>query len=226
MTGKQNRLPRSAKLLLWLFVGEEAYDQVVGDYEEDYRRRIAGGGAVAARAAFWLALFRSLPWFAWDSIYWGGVMIKHNLKVAWRILRKQRLYSFLNIVGLGVSLACLLMIFYHVQGELGYESHFPKAGRIYRVQTDSRYGSTSRQWAASAPAMGPELERYFPEIESFARITALGPQILAYRPAEGPRDESRRGTASSRTHRSRPCSTWSSSPATRRPRSKGPPRWS
>ena len=186
MTGKRTRLPRFAKLLLWIFVGGEEYDQVVGDYEEDYRRRLAGGRAVGAVTAFWLTLFRSLPWFAWDSIYWGGVMIKHNLKVAWRILKKQKLYSFLNIVGLGVSLACLLMILYHVQGELGYESQFPKAERIYRVQTDSRYGSTSRQWAASAPAMGPELERYFPEIESFTRVTPLGAQILAYRPAEGP----------------------------------------
>jgi len=186
VTGKKNLLPRPAKILLWLFVDGEEYDQTVGDYEEDYRTRIADGGTVAARSAFWLAFFRSLPWFAWDSIYWRGVMIKHNLKVAWRILKKQRLYSLLNIIGLGVSLACLLMILYHVKGELGYESHFPKAERIYRVQTDSLYGSTSRQWAASAPAMGPELKRFFPEIEAAGRVTPLGPQILVYRPAQGP----------------------------------------
>jgi putative ABC transport system permease protein len=108
------------------------------------------------------------------------------MKIAWRILRKQRLYSLLNITGLGVSLACLLLILFHVKGELSYEDGFPKADRIYRVQTDSQYGTTTRQWAASAPAMGPELERAFPEIEATARLTVMGPQILVYRPDEGP----------------------------------------
>ena len=122
-------------------------------------------------------------------------MIKENIKIAWRVLKKQKLYSFLNIAGLGVSLACLLMILYHVKSELSYESGFPKADRIYRVQTDSQYGSTTRQWAASAPAMGPELEKYFPEIEATARLMSISPQILAYRPSEGPprRFEERRG---------------------------------
>ncbi len=172
-------------MLLWFFLDDEDYDQALGDFEENCRARTAAEGVVRARVGFWLALLESLPMFAWNSIYWRGVMIKENLKIAWRILRKQRLYSFLNISGLGISLACLLIILFHVKNELGYESGFPKADRIYRVQTDSQYGSTSRHWAASAPAMGPELERYFPEIEATARFTPLGPQILVYRPAQG-----------------------------------------
>jgi len=113
-------------------------------------------------------------------------MIKNNFKMAWRVIRKQKLYSAINITGLGVSLACLLMILFHVKGELGYETGFPKADRIYRVQTDSQFGSTVRQWASSAPAMGPELGKAFPEIEATARLMPIGPQVLVYRPAEGP----------------------------------------
>jgi putative ABC transport system permease protein len=179
-------LPRAAKILLWLFLGDEDYDQAVGDFEEHYRVRIVSEGPVRARTGFWCHLLKSLPAFVWDSISWRGVMIRENLRIAWRILKKQKIYSLLNITGLGVSLACLLLILFHVKGELGYETGFPKADRIYRVQTDSQYGSTTRQWAASAPAMGPELERFFPEIEATARFTSLGPQILVYRPAQGP----------------------------------------
>jgi putative ABC transport system permease protein len=195
MPQRKSLLPFPAKILLWLFLADEDYDQALGDFEENYRARITGEGGVRARAGFWLALLKSLPMFAWDSIYWRGVMIKENLKIAWRILKKQKLYSFLNITGLGVSLACLLMILFHVKSELGYETGFPKADRIYRVQTDSQYGSTTRQWAPSAPAMGPELEKYFPEIEATARLMAISPQILVYRPAQGPprRFEERRG---------------------------------
>ncbi len=186
MSLKNSLLPSPAKILLWLFLDDEEYDQALGDFEENYRSRSASEGAIRAQAGFWLALLRSLPVFAWNSVYWKGVMIKENLKIAWRILKKQRLYSLLNIVGLGVSLACLLMILFHVKTELGYETVFPKAERIFRVQTDSQYGSTARQWATSAPAMGPELERFFPEIEATARLSPMSPQILVFRPSQGP----------------------------------------
>jgi len=112
-------------------------------------------------------------------------MITNNLKLAWRVIRRQRLYSALNILGLGVSLACLLLILYHVRTELGYEQGFPKADRIFRVRTDSQFGSTIRNWAASAPAMGPELRRAFPEIEATARLTAIGERVIVHRPSQG-----------------------------------------
>jgi putative ABC transport system permease protein len=195
MPPRKSLLPRSARILLWLFLDDEDFDQALGDFEEHYRDKVAAEGAVRGRLDFWAILIKSLPSFAWDSIYWRGVMIKENLKIALRVLKKQKLYSLLNITGLGISLACLLMILFYVKTELGYESGFPKADRIYRVRTDSQYGSTTRRWAPSAPAMGPELEKAFPEIEATARLTGIPEQILAYRPADGPvrRFEERRG---------------------------------
>jgi putative ABC transport system permease protein len=164
---------------------DEEYDEALGDFEESYRAGIAVHGAARARAGVWLAILRSLPGFARDSIYWRAVMIKENLKIAWRILKKQKLNSFLNITGLGVSLACLLLILFHVRTELGYESGFPKADRIFRVRTDSQYGSTTRNWASSAPALGTELAKEFPEIEALARVTGMSEQIIVFRPAKG-----------------------------------------
>jgi putative ABC transport system permease protein len=186
MRRRQSRLPALAKALLWPLLDDEEYDEAIGDFEESYRAWIAARGAARARASLWLAVLRSLPGFARDSLYWRCVMIKENLKIAWRVLKRQKLYSFLNITGLGVSLACLLLILFHVRTELGYESGFPKADRIFRVRTDSVYGSTTRNWASSAPAMGTELAKEFPEIEAVARVTGMSSQILVYRPAAGP----------------------------------------
>ncbi len=174
-----------AKALLWLSLDDEEYDQAVGDFEEQFRRQAASEGPVKARAGVWIMLLRSLPHFLVESLYWRVAMIKNNLKMAWRVIKKQKLYSFLNILGLGVSLACLLMILFHVRAELSYESGFPKAERIFRVRTDSQFGSTVRHWAASAPAMGPELQRAFPEVEAAARLTPIGEQVVIYRPGHG-----------------------------------------
>jgi putative ABC transport system permease protein len=182
---RQGRFPVLAKVLLWPLLDDEEYDEALGDFEESYRACVAARGAARARTSLWLAVLRSLPGFARDSLYWRCVMIRENLKIAWRVLKKQKLNSLLNITGLGVSLACLLLILFHVRTELGYENGFPKADRIFRVRTDSVYGSTIRNWAASAPALGTELAQEFPEIEAMARLTDTGPQIIVFRPAKG-----------------------------------------
>ena len=99
-------------------------------------------------------------------------------KTAARRLRTQKTYSLINILGMAVSLTCVILMLFHVQEELGFEKCFSKAERIYRVQTDSQYGSNFRNWATSAPALGPKLAESFPEIEGTARIIRLGESIL------------------------------------------------
>ena len=179
------RLPFPGRAVLWLLLDGDDREQAAGDFEEQYRWDRQTDGPGAARRRFWAMLFKSIPMFIVDKIYWRMGMIRNNLKMAWRIITRQKLYSMLNIAGLGISLVCLLMIMVHVKGELSYERGFPKSERIYRVQTDSRYGSTVRKWAASAPSIGPEIEKAFPEVEATARLFSLGPQILSFRPAEG-----------------------------------------
>jgi len=93
-------------------------------------------------------------------------MLKNYLKIALRVIRKRKLYSLLNIVGLAVSLTCSFLILLHVKDELSYETYFPQVDRIYRVQVNSKYGTNFRNWAASAPALGPMLEESFPEIDA------------------------------------------------------------
>ena len=185
MVSQTDKIPGPGKALLWLLLDEEDYHQVVGDFEESYRYRIETKSRTQAILWFWSLFFKSLPGFIWDSIYWRCMMIKNYFKIALRIIKRQKLYSFLNIVGLAVSLTCSFMIFLHVKDELSYETNFPKAERLYRIQTNSKYGSTFRNWGASAPALGPILEETFPEIEKTARIRNLGREILSYQPSQG-----------------------------------------
>jgi len=185
MSQQIKQLPWLGKFILWLSLDNEDYYQAAGDYEESFIYKIQTENPVSARLWFWLALFKSLPVFISNSIYWRGVMIKSYLKTAFRIIKKQKLFSFINITGLAVSLACCLLMLFHVKDELSYEKSYPKADRIYRAQINSQYGSTTRNWASSAPALGPMLEESFPEIESTSRISDFGTQILSYTPDKG-----------------------------------------
>jgi putative ABC transport system permease protein len=195
MVSQTDKIPGLGKALLWLLLDGEDYFQAVGDFEESFRYRKETKGKTRALLWFWYIFFKSLPGFIWDSIYWRTIMIKNYFKIAFRIIKRQKLYSFLNIVGLAVSLTCAFLIFLHVKDELSYETNFPKAERLYRIQTNSKYGSTFRYWGASAPALGPILEETFPEVEKTARIRDLGREILSYQSPQGTtkRFEERRG---------------------------------
>lgn len=185
MAFRNDKIPRSGKTLLRLLLDEDDYNQVAGDFEESYRYRVTASGKARAKLWFWLMLSKSLPGFAWDSIYWRGVMIKNYLKIAIRVIKRQKLFSFLNIVGLAVSLTCSFLILLHVRDELSYETNFPKADRLYRIQTNSKYGSTFRNWGASAPGLGPVLKETLPEVENTARIRNLGREILSCQSPKG-----------------------------------------
>ena len=64
-------------------------------------------------------------------------MLQNYLKVAFRTLRKHKGYTFINIVGLAVGLACCLMIALFVRDELSYDRFHDDADRIYRVTIDA-----------------------------------------------------------------------------------------
>lgn len=60
-------------------------------------------------------------------------MFKNYLKIAIRSLSRQMMYSFINLIGLAVGLACSLVIFLYVYGEWSHDRHFKNADSIYRV---------------------------------------------------------------------------------------------
>jgi putative ABC transport system permease protein len=182
---QKKNLPRLIKVLLWLFLSEPDYDQAAGDFEEFYKEQVKLDGKSKSHLRLWAMLSKSLPGFIWDSLYWRGMMIINYLKTAFRVIRKQKLFSALNIIGLAVSLTCILLILFHVKDELSYEKCFPKWDRIYRIQVNSQYGPTFRHWARSAPPLGPRLQDSFPEIEEAVRLRNLGQEILSYTPPEG-----------------------------------------
>ena len=63
-------------------------------------------------------------------------MIKNNLKISFRILKKDFTYSLINIVSLAFAFAIVLLIFEHARFEMSYENGYENAPMIARVTTD------------------------------------------------------------------------------------------
>ena len=93
-------------------------------------------------------------------------MLINYLKIALRNILRQRIYSFINIIGLAIGIACCILILLFVRYELGYDKFNKNADRIYRVTREwfNEDGTSSLHLARVAPPIGPLLKNDFPQI--------------------------------------------------------------
>ncbi|HTD98453.1 MAG TPA: ABC transporter permease [Mucilaginibacter sp.] len=98
-------------------------------------------------------------------------MFKNYVKTAFRSLLKNKGFTIINILGLALGLATCLLIVFYVVDELSYDRFNTKADRIYRVNTDIKYGGNSSSYAIAPPPMAASLG-VFPEVEKAVRLIA------------------------------------------------------
>ncbi len=69
----------------------------------------------------------------WQKSRWMPPLLSNYIKIGLRKVRRQKIYSFINIAGLAVGLACCAVIILYVTNELTYDSFHPDADRIFRI---------------------------------------------------------------------------------------------
>ena len=99
-------------------------------------------------------------------------MLRNYFRVALRNLRNYKAYSFINIAGLSVGIACCIMIALYVQNELSYDKFNVNADRICRPRFLGRANGQDMNMATSPVAMGPTVYRDLPDVESYTRLSA------------------------------------------------------
>jgi putative ABC transport system permease protein len=169
MNSKKDTLPLLGKAALWFFLNEDDYYQAIGDFEEVYRERVRTKGSAIANLWFWLMFFKSLPLFISNSIYWSAVMIKNYLKVSLRNIRRHKGYSFINIAGFAIGMACCLLVLLYVRHELSYDRYHKDVERVCRIVVDIREQTTNRVFALVSPTVAPALKADYPHVEHAAR---------------------------------------------------------
>ncbi len=166
----KRHLPRLGGWLLERIINREVRYSALGDFSEIYAEIQEHQGSHPARIWLWKQIIRSIPSFLADSFYWSGVMLKNYFKTAIRNLKRQKLYSFIDITGLSVGLACCILISLYIHFELSYDGFHEKAKSIYRI-IEIETESGKKQYSASTPApLAPALSEEFPEITRAVRI--------------------------------------------------------
>ena len=105
-------------------------------------------------------------------------MILTYFKIAFRRLQKSRLYTLINLVGLTVGISSCLLIGLFIINELSYDRFNKNADRIVRMTMQFGEGGKEK-FALTGTKAGPQLQRTFPQVESFVR-TINGSVVMKY----------------------------------------------
>ena len=98
-------------------------------------------------------------------------MLKNYIKTAWRNLKKNRFYSFVNMSGLAIGLAVGLIILLWVQDEFSYDSFHTRADNIYKLENFGGTGSSRQLWQVTTAPIGMLAKKELPAVEDVARMS-------------------------------------------------------
>jgi putative ABC transport system permease protein len=117
------------------------------------------------------------------------IMIHHFFQIAWRNLVKRKFYSFINIAGLAIGMACCILITLYIKNELSYDQYHSKRDRIVRVLQTFRSVQDGVNpgppipedfWVWGNAPVGPALQADFPQIEKVVRFMSPSSLLLQH----------------------------------------------
>lgn len=114
-------------------------------------------------------------------------MIVNYIKLAWRNLFRKRLYSFVNLMGLGIASAFCILVYWYVQHESSFDKFHANEKQLYRIEFTDFFGfmkkepktsffsflnsqDTGQRLIQSPVILADELKQRFPEIKQAIRI--------------------------------------------------------
>ncbi|MES1216795.1 MAG: ABC transporter permease, partial [Bacteroidota bacterium] len=98
-------------------------------------------------------------------------MHKNYIKTALRNLLRNKIYSFINITGLSLGLACAMLIMLYVKDEVSYDRFHKNEKQVYRIdKQNTRNDGTVHNGSYTGYFPGPRFAANIPEIQSFVRF--------------------------------------------------------
>jgi len=105
-------------------------------------------------------------------------MFKNYIKIAWRNLKKQPFFTFLNTFGLAIGMAGGLLISLYIYDELSFDNMFADADRIHRVNVDIKFGGKETSGAEVSAPMAAAINKDLPQVEMVTRFRNRGSALI------------------------------------------------
>ncbi len=97
-------------------------------------------------------------------------MFKNYLKVAFRNLFRNKVFSIINISGFAIGMASAILILLWIQDELSYDRFHKNPDRLCQVWSSDELDGGIRSLVFTPQMLAPALKKDYPEVEDAARI--------------------------------------------------------
>jgi putative ABC transport system permease protein len=165
------QIPKIAGFILKALIPAYDFQYTIGVYEQSYLDIKRQKGKVPAN--LWLFFQLCLAFPAFLKMKWAGrmAMIKNYIKASLRTIRRKKIYSLVNILGLSLGFACCILTYVYIAHELSFDRFHENGDSLFRLIRINHNpdGSLLNRHHQFPMPMGPELEGYFPEIKYFTR---------------------------------------------------------
>jgi putative ABC transport system permease protein len=158
---------------------------IEGDLLEEFDNDVQKNGKGAAgRRLIWNALkFFRLSIIMRNRLRYKNnslTMLKSYFKITLRNIARSKGYSFINIFGLSLGIACCLLTANYVAFEFSFDNFHPNVERTYRVGMTMIWDVEGGEFGSTSPPVPLLLAHDYPEVEEVTRIHTPGNFIVRY----------------------------------------------
>ncbi len=97
-------------------------------------------------------------------------MLLYYCKVAFRNIKKQKMFAVINIGGFAIGIAACILIGLFILNETSYDNANPRKDTVYRIIGEANNNGEKHSGISFPAPMAKALQRDFPEIENVGRI--------------------------------------------------------
>ncbi|MBI3218651.1 MAG: ABC transporter permease [Bacteroidetes bacterium] len=101
-------------------------------------------------------------------------MIKNFLLITIRSMMKNKLYIFINIFGMAISIACCIIGFFNYDHNAGFDQMHKNASTIYRVGSVREFQHTLTEFGHAPIALGLAIKQNIPDVDEVVRFSPSG----------------------------------------------------
>ncbi|MGD9345820.1 MAG: ABC transporter permease [Candidatus Aminicenantes bacterium] len=166
MRKAKHRPPKLGQKLLSHLKRYEEDHAASGDCCEEFKERARDYGRIRALLWYWAQVGYALAAYSKLSIFIGAAMLKNYFKITWRNIKNNKTYSFINIMGLAVGMACCILILLWVQDELSYDKFHKNYSDIYQTIPELQNIKVS----SNPLALAAVFKEQYPEVRQIARF--------------------------------------------------------
>jgi putative ABC transport system permease protein len=165
-------LPPPPKFPEWILTKLTAWVEkhsLLDDLEEEFSKKSSDRGKTFSRLWYWFQAFRAIPSILFYSLYRNFIMTKNYALIALRNIRKHKVFSFINIMGLAIGISLCLFVISLIFFMYGSDRFHEKKDRIYRVVSEVITENAVHERATAPMPLAAELEQN-PGVETVVRI--------------------------------------------------------